>query len=221
MGWGILKTWHQWRLAWAKDTCKLGYCWLSTAGVLLFNDAVSITPLSNRWVIMWEKCLRTAMPREEKPSCCLFRSNILQHWSKTPHHHTRLIKETRLLLWGVGYHHNCSTHICILTCLAWLSNETGFRNACSAWDLGKSPSPGLANYNWVGVSIGPGRVVNHSAQPTAGTKSERERMTMGFYFQLLLPNFPQFGFWTNNCHGNHYLRQFVFFAHFCSTFAKH
>lgn len=64
-------------------------------------------------------------------------------------------------------------------------------------------------------------VLSHTYQAGSSNKIIEGKVYGGLSFSITLTwVFSQFGIWTNNCHGNHYVQQFVFFAHFLFQFCE-
>ena len=201
---------------------KLGYSCLSTNRCLSSKcHRKHRLPLKQMGNYMGER-VRTATQRKKTAVCCFFPSSILQPWSKKKKKEIPLLCTFTDRRWpalpGSGCRNSCARHG-TSPCSVWCVSRTPRRPDTPGCSVRAADHPLSADC--AGAPTGRGRVLSHCSSRSSGDKTKVGEVCNGFYSQSLLPELPQVEFWTNNCHGNHYLQQFAFFAHFCPTFAKH
>ena len=193
----------------AKDSSKLGYSCLST------NRCLSSKCHSKHHLPLKQmggyKGGRAGQPHRGKNTA----GGVLLH---IPHFATLIKKKKKkipplctfsdrrlLTLPGSGCQNNCSRpQHPTFKCLVCLPNPKGVRNYQELWEGPRQITLSFSRcWGFHRPRKGYSVIL---LQPAAGTKPRWGRSAKGFYFQLLLPELPQFEFWTNNRHGNHYLQ---------------
>ena len=192
----------------AEDTRKLGYSCLSTNRCLSSKcHRKHHLPLKQMANYMGER-VRTATLREENCWCVASSHPAfcnLDQKKKTP---TALHFHWQKMACSSG--ERVSEQLCQATALHPAVSGVFPEHRGGQTPLGALRGPAghtlSADCSCAGASTGGGKGTVIPLQPAAATKPRWGRSAKGFYFQSLLPEVPQFEFWTNNCRGNHYLQ---------------